>query len=84
MKLNNMAAKDYQLCLGMANAYISKVSKKDPNLMLSDRRVLSDEEILSLIHWWAQVRKIKTGNNVQTIMANGDKVVEVVLLKEDE
>ena len=79
-----MAAKDYQLCLGMTNAYISKVSKKDPNLMLSDRRLLSDEEILSLIHWWAQVRKNKTGNNVQTITAGGEKVVEVVLLKKEE
>lgn len=79
-----MAAKDYQLCLGMTNAYVSKVSKKDPNLMLSDRRLLSDEEILSLIHWWAQARKNKTGNNVQTITAGGEKVVEVVLLKKEE
>ena len=78
-----MAAKDYQICFGWKNAYISKVSKKDPNLMLSDRRMLSDEEILSLIHWWAQVRKDKTGNNVQTITAGGEKVVEVVLLKEE-
>ena len=33
-----MAAKDYKICCAMFNAYIAKTSKKNPNLMLEDRR----------------------------------------------
>lgn len=47
-----MAAKDYKICPALFNAYIAKVSKKDPNLMTDDRREITKEEILSLIDWW--------------------------------
>ena len=47
-----MAAKDYKICPALFNAYIAKVSKKDPNLMTDDRMEITEEEILSLIDWW--------------------------------
>jgi len=47
-----MAAKDYKICPALFNAYIAKISKKDPNLMTDDRREITEEEILSLIDWW--------------------------------
>ena len=40
-----MAAKDYKICPALFNAYIAKTSKKNPNKMLSDRRVITDNEI---------------------------------------
>lgn len=49
-----MAAKDYKICCGMFKAYIAKPSKKDPNLMLDDRREISEEEVLSLIDWYME------------------------------
>ena len=48
-----MAAKDYKICLGWRGAYLAKVSKKTPGLMLEDRREISEGEIIQLIHWWA-------------------------------
>lgn len=47
-----MAAKDYQICTGLFNAYIAKVSKKCPNMMTDDRRVITEGEILMLIDWY--------------------------------
>ena len=47
-----MAAKDYKICPALFNAYIAKVSKRDPNLMTDDRRPITENEILMLIDWW--------------------------------
>ena len=47
-----MAAKDYKICPALFNAYIAKVSKRDPNLMTDDRREITEQEIMSLIDWW--------------------------------
>lgn len=41
-----MAAKDYRICCAMFNAYIAKTSKRNPNLMLKDRREITEGEIL--------------------------------------
>ena len=46
-----MAAKDYKICPALFDAYIAKTSKKNPNEMLSDRRIITDSEIFSLIQW---------------------------------
>ena len=43
-----MSAKDYQICPAMFNAYIAKVSKRNPNLMTDDRREITDAEIMNL------------------------------------
>ena len=47
-----MAAKDYQICTSIFNAYIAKVSKRIPILMTNDRREITEEEILALIDWY--------------------------------
>ena len=36
----------------MFNAYIAKVSKRNPNIMLEDRRVIEEKEIFALIEWY--------------------------------
>lgn len=36
----DMSAKDYKICPALFNAYIAKVSKRNPNMMLEDRRVI--------------------------------------------
>lgn len=46
-----MPAKDYRICCALFNAYIAKVSKRNPNMMLEDRREISKSEILTLICW---------------------------------
>lgn len=51
-----MAAKDYEICPALFNAYIAKVSKKkkkkSPNIMTDDRRIITENEILMLIDWY--------------------------------
>lgn len=46
-----MAAKDYRICCALFNAYIAKVSKSNPNMMLADRREITEGERLTLIAW---------------------------------
>lgn len=43
---------DYKICPALTKAYIAKVSKKTPSLMLSDRREITENEILMLIDWY--------------------------------
>lgn len=47
-----MAAKDYQICCALFNAYIGKPSKRNPNTMLNDRKEITEGEILMLIDWY--------------------------------
>lgn len=47
-----MSAKDYKICPALFNAYIAKVSKRNPNIMLEDRRVIDKKEIFALIEWY--------------------------------
>lgn len=47
-----MSAKDYHICPALFNAYIAKVSKRNPNKMTDDRKVIEDNEIMGLIDWW--------------------------------
>lgn len=79
-----MAAKDYKICLGWRNAYIGKCSKRNKNTMTEDRRVLSEGEILSLIHWWTQKKAEETGEKTQSITVGDKVVVEVTLLEENK
>ena len=46
-----MPAKDYKICVSglTSTPYLAKVSKRDPNVMLDDRRKISESEILMLI-----------------------------------
>ena len=46
-----MAAKDYEICISglTSTPYLAKVSKRNPNVMLDDRREITEGEILMLI-----------------------------------
>ena len=46
-----MAAKDYEICISglTSTPYLAKVSKRNPNVMLDDRREITESEILMLI-----------------------------------
>lgn len=55
-----MAAKDYRICCAMFNAYIAKTSKRNPNIMLEDRREITEGEILYLIDWWLRRKLAKS------------------------
>lgn len=70
-----MAAKDYTICKGMMGLYFAKTSKKDPHRMLQDRRLLTESEILGIIHWYAETE----GSN-KIIYLDG-KVVELKLIE---
>ena len=49
-----MAAKDYEICVSDLTSalYLAKVSKRNPNVMLEDRRKITEGEILTLIDWY--------------------------------
>ena len=72
-----MSAKDYQICPSIFNAYIAKVSKKNPNLMTDDRREITEEEIANLIEW--QFRRFCEENKTtkMRINNNGETVIEL-------
>ena len=57
-----MSAKDYKICPALFNAYIAKTSKRDPNRMTDDRRVITEQEILMLIDWYLD-RKTDEGEH---------------------
>lgn len=72
-----MAAKDYKICPALFNAFITKVSKKDPNLMLEDRRVITDKEIFMLINWKLERFCIENKTDTMQILVDGKTIVEL-------
>lgn len=78
-----MSAKDYRICPALFNAYIAKVSKKNPNMMTDDRRVITDAEIMGLIHWWILDKSKGKAGYVQTITLRGKRIVEIKYLGDD-
>ena len=72
-----MAAKDYKICPALFNAFITKVSKKDPNLMLEDRRVITDKEIFMLINWKLERFCIENKTDTMQILVDGKPIVEL-------
>lgn len=78
-----MAAKDYKICCALFSAYIAKVSKRNPNMMLDDRREITDSEILTLINWtleqWCSKNKEPNGFRFKD---NDGKTIEVHYVEE--
>lgn len=82
-----MSAKDYKICPAWCNAYIAKVSKRNPNLMLEDRRKIEEHEILGLIEWYVrnycvnnktnEISVTKGGKTIYTIKIKGELLEEV-------
>lgn len=73
-----MAAKDYQICPALFNAFIAKVSKRDPNLMTEDRRIITDREIIGLIRWYLERFCVKNDTDRMFIKENEETTIEIV------
>lgn len=78
-----MAAKDYKICCALFNAYIAKVSNRNPHLMLNDRREITESEILMLIDWYvenkSQEKEYKNGVICFESHAQEGKIIEIQL-----
>ena len=73
-----MAAKDYRICPALFSAYIGKVSKTNPNKMTSDKREITESEVLNLIVWWSAKRTKERDTNEHVITdSEGNVVVEI-------
>lgn len=79
-----MAAKDYKICPALFNAYIAKVSKKDPNLMTDDRREVTENEILGLIDWYLDQKTDEGENGLVFDSANREGYKIVLQFKKKE
>lgn len=64
----------------MFNAYIAKTSKRNPNIMLEDRREITEGEILLLIEWWLRRKLADTIFDTQIITQDGKPIIELKLL----
>lgn len=73
----NMAAKDYKICLAMFDAYFAKISKKNPNLMLEDRRKITDDEIFNLIEWRLKNHCIENKTDTMVITVGNKPLIEL-------
>lgn len=69
-----MAAKEYRLCISplSGTVFISKVSKKSPNVMLDDRMVVEESEFIHQLLQWVEVRMEGKG---EMNITEGDKVI---------
>ena len=80
-----MAAKDYEICVSglTSTPYLAKVSKRDPNVMLDDRRKISEGEILMLIDCYmsnkCQDEEYKDGVVCFKSHIQEDKIIEIQL-----
>lgn len=76
-------AKDYRICCALFNAYISKVSKTNPYVMVDDRREITNEEILTLINWKLKDWVFRNKDSEGFIFEDNDgKKIEVHYLNE--
>lgn len=72
-----MSAKDYKICPALFNAYIAKVSKRNPNMMLEDRRVIEEQEILALIEWYLHNYCVENKTDSVTISAGESELFTI-------
>lgn len=72
-----MSAKDYKICPALFNAYIAKVSKRNPNMMLEDRRVIDEKEIFALIEWYLHNYCVGNKTDNVTISAGGNELFTI-------
>ena len=70
-------ADDYKICPALFGAYIAKVSKRNPNLMLEDKREISTNEILCLINWYVDKRCNELNKDTFDITADGTPIIEI-------
>lgn len=69
-----MSAQDYKICPACFNVFLAKVSKRNPNLMLDDRRIIAGAEIFGLIEW--KLRQFCIENKTDTMyIEKGDGAI---------
>lgn len=80
-----MSAKDYEICPALFNAYIARVSKRNPNKMTDDRREIREGEILMLIDWYLdqQAEKFPNGLAFDSLQRKGMRI-EMQFVKKEE
>lgn len=62
-----MSAHDYKICPACFNVFLAKVSKRNTNLMLDDRRIITDTEIFGIIKW--KLRQFCVENKTDTCIS---------------
>ena len=78
-----MAAKDYEICVSglTSTPYLAKISKRDHNVMLDDRREISEGEILMMIDCYmsnkCQDEEYKDGIVCFKSHIKEDKIIEI-------
>lgn len=80
-----MSAKDYEICPALFNAYIARVSKRNPNQMTDDRREIREGEILMLIDWYLDhnAEKFPNGLAFDSLQREGMRI-EMKFVKKEE
>ena len=61
----------------MFHAFLAKVSKRNPNLMLEDRRIITDTEIFGLIEWKLRQYCVENKTDNMNISVNGKNIIEI-------
>ena len=85
-----MTAKDYKICVSglTSTPYLAKISKRDPNVMLDDRRKISESEILMLIDCYmsnkCQEEEYKDGIVCFKSHVQEGKIIEIQLRDKTE
>lgn len=72
-----MAAQDYKICTACFNAFLAKVSERNPKLMLSDRRIIEDAEIFGLIEWKLRQFCIENKTDTMYINSHSETIIEI-------
>lgn len=72
-----MSAQDYKICPACFNVFLAKVSKRNPNIMLDDRRIITDAEILGLIEWKLRQFCIENKTDTMYINSNGKTTIKI-------
>lgn len=71
-----MIGKDYEIILTDYNAYIGKKSKRNPGVMVGDRRLIEESEILMLIDWYLNKEAGEEGKGIsfQSQVRRGQRI----------
>lgn len=72
-----MSAQDYKICPACFNVFLAKVSKRNPNLMLNDRRIITDAEIFGIIEWKLRQFCIENKTDTMYISSNDKTIIEI-------
>lgn len=78
-----MAASDYELVTGLVYAYFAKKTKSNKTIS-SDRRVVTDNEILGLFEFYLRRRVEECGCGEVVVKRDGKPIFKAELLDEVE